>query len=195
VVPPQARFAEAYEIGLSSQATTVSIAGKVFTDDAGTTDYFDGLLKLDGTNYSNKFVLARAAIIDSPKGTQSVYDGFCDYDVFGFGCHKSYLIADFNVWDAAGPRSEVRTSSAASIYGSHATATPVDWVMSWGETGQLYVGSPLAGSRTLRAARVPTGGAFASGTRIANAGGALNAVVYVANPVTGQLNGVLVCAP
>jgi len=196
VVPPQPYLAEIYEVGLSSRGSSLAMAAKFFTDGSGTTDYFDGLLSLTDGGYSTKYVSTGASIVDSPKGTQAVYDGFCDYDIFGFKCHKSYLIADFDIWDPAAPRTEVRVGAVTrAISGSHAAVTPVDWVASWVEDGQLFIGSPMLAVRSMNAAKVPTGPGLVVTTRIANAGGALNAIVYDASGGTGQLNAVLVCAP
>jgi hypothetical protein len=44
LVPPQARFASVYEVSLSSRSQVLSFAGRYFTDDAGTSDFGDGVL-------------------------------------------------------------------------------------------------------------------------------------------------------
>ena len=195
VRPSTTGFAQAYEVGISSGATTVTMASTFYTDDAGSTDFVDALYTLSTGATSPKYVAAKAAILDTPKGTSAVYDGYCDYDIFMFGCHKSFIIADFNVNSASGGRTEVRTASPGVIHDSHAAPTSVDWAASWVERNELWVGTPSMTGTTMRPTRVPTPGLVPLSTRIANAGRSLSAVAFTADPNVRRIHAMLVCAP
>ncbi len=192
VTPPQPRFASAYEVGLSSRGQALTFAGRYYTDDAGTTDFGDGVLSLADGGWSTKYVATRSALIDSALGTHAVFDGFCDYSVLGFTCRRSYLATDFQVLNPSSVVRESRISVPGTVSGSSAAPLGASWVAAWLEGTQLYVGVPAPGSTMLSVTRVPVPISAYGPTRVATAGGELAAIVYVANGV-GQLNGALVC--
>ncbi|MBL8956476.1 MAG: hypothetical protein JNK82_37220 [Myxococcaceae bacterium] len=192
VVPPQARFASAYEVGLSTQATTLTFAGRYFTDDAGTSDLGDGVLALGDGGSSTKYVATRAALLDTGSGVKAVYDGFCDYALLGFTCRRSYVVTDFDVHDRITPATEVRVNLPGFLSGSSAMAYGNDFLAAWVEGSDLYIGVPTPGLRVLNGGKVPLPGVAYGPTRSATAGGQFVGIVYVANGV-GQLNGALVC--
>jgi hypothetical protein len=192
LVPPQARFASVYEVSLSSRSQVLSFAGRYFTDDAGTSDFGDGVLWFADGGFSKKFVSTRAALIDTPVGTHAVYDGYCDYSLLGFTCRRSYLVADFDVTDPGLPAVETRVALPGYIGGSSATTTDTTWAAAWIEGTFLFAGASVQLSRLLTARRIEVGGPAYGPTRIANAGGGFTAIVYVANGL-GQLNGALIC--
>jgi len=190
-VPPQPRFASAYEVALSSRASTLVFAGRYFTDDAGTTDLGDGVVSLTDGGSSTKYVATRAAIIDTALGTQAIFDGYCDYSLLGYSCRRSYIAVDYDVHGTP-PVMETRVANPGFISGSSASVLGAAWAATWVEGTLLFVGVPAIGARTLDVGPVVLTHPAYGPTRIATSGGDLVAIVYVANGA-GQLNGALVC--
>jgi hypothetical protein len=196
-VPGDAGFFETTYTNVSSRASTVSYTITYSTDpDAGTTTTEDVIMQPDGGRYAiGKYVWSGANFMDLRSGKLAEeYFDYCNYNFFFVSCVKSYISANFDVYNTSLVDLRV-LSDPTAITDSHAATTEVDWVMAWTEGTKLYIGTPLTTARTIRFKQVEIDGGVATRVKIANAGGAFNAMVYNSNLGVGALEGVLTCSP
>lgn len=197
VVPPEPGFWKIEYLNMSSGGTTVTVDGsKNYDADAGTYDDFDLIMALDGSRSITKYIWRGATLLDTGTGLQAAFSSYCYSTIIFFTCNESYIKADFDVWDTNSAWSTLRTyPDYTAIDVSHAAVTPADWVLSWIERRQLWIASPVPAGLAMRPRQVDIDGGLAVDTRIANSGGALNAIVYSSSLTSGALEGLLTCAP
>jgi Putative metal-binding motif len=193
VVPPDPGFQSLNFVAVSSGARAVAFDVTLATDAGTTTE--DRVMSMDRTRYVNAFVWSEGSLVDTAQGLRSAHQGSCrSFDIFN-NCFKSYLRADFNVWNLSAGAVDIRVlPDPNAIRAVHATSTPADWALVWTENTSLYVGTPVEAALSVRSVSVNLEGAVATSAQIANAGGAFNAIVYDSE-LDGRLSGLLICNP